>query len=256
MQRLMHSGMVVYLDVDPEDIMQRLSRMKVNRIVGQGPSVSMSDILQYRQKFYDRWLDVRVLCGLGDTAEEVAKKVLQTRMRYQDSESETFISNRHCLSKGTESAGEPKYFSDIVLEGLAPDGGLYVPERGFPKLEACDWLRMVGMSYPEKAATVLEKCTHPLDMPAAQLRSMVQKAYGENFACASIAPVRHLIHNQYVQELFHGPTASFKDLAMQLMAQLFTYCLPQKLIECQLNQLGVPTPADVVPLLGLSGPGL
>ncbi|XP_064188568.1 threonine synthase-like 1 [Anguilla rostrata] len=138
MQRLKSSGVVIYLDVDTEDIMQRLSRMKVNRIVGQGPDVSMRAILQYRQQFYNRCFDTRVLCGSGDTADEVAEKV-----------------------------------------------------------------------------------------PAAQLHSMVHRAYGENFACASIAPVRHLINNQYVQELFHGPTASFKDLALQLMPQLFAYCLPQ-----------------------------
>ncbi|XP_035272155.1 threonine synthase-like 1 [Anguilla anguilla] len=227
MQRLKSSGVVIYLDVDTEDIMQRLSRMKVNRIVGQGPDVSMRAILQYRQQFYNRCFDTRVLCGSGDTADEVAEKVLQALRRYQNSESETFVSTRGCLSKGTESASDAKYFSDVVIEGLAPDGGLYVPNRGFPKLETCDWLRMVGMSYPERAAILLEKCIHPLDVPAAQLHSMVHRAYGENFACASIAPVRHLINNQYVQELFHGPTASFKDLALQLMPQLFAYCLPQ-----------------------------
>ncbi|KAJ8279239.1 hypothetical protein COCON_G00063050 [Conger conger] len=227
MQQLKSCGVVVYLDVDTEDIMRRLSTMKVNRIVGQGPDVSMRDILRFRQHFYNQWFDTRVLCGSGDTADEVAEKVLQALRRYQDSESETFVSTRGCLSKGTESASDAKYFSDVVIEGLAPDGGLYVPNRGFPKLDACNWLRMLGMSYPERAATLLEKCIHPLDVPAAQLYRMVHKAYGENFVSPSIAPVRHLISNQYVQELFHGPTASFKDLALQLMPQLFAHCLPQ-----------------------------
>ncbi|XP_036409512.1 threonine synthase-like 1 [Megalops cyprinoides] len=226
MQRLKRNGVVLYLDVDTEDIVRRLSAMKVDRIVGQGPGVSMRDILRYRQQFYNRWYDARVLCGSGDTAEEVAENVLRTLERYRDSESETFVSTRGGV-KGTGSAGEPKHFSDVVVEGLASDGGLYVPEKGFPKLEKHDWLRMVGMSYPERATTILEKCIHPLDVPAAELRRMVHEAYGGTFADEAIAPVKHLIHNQYVQELFHGPTASFKDLALQLMPRLFAYCLPQ-----------------------------
>ncbi|KAJ8278094.1 hypothetical protein GJAV_G00083750 [Gymnothorax javanicus] len=227
MQHLKSRGVVVYLDVDAEDITQRLSRMKVNRIVGQGPGVTMRDILRYRQHFYNQWFDTRVLCGSGDTADEVAEKVLEALRRYQDSESETFISTRTYPPKGTDSTTDVKHFSDVVIEGLAPDGGLYVPNRGFPKLEECDWQRMVSLSYPERAAILLEKCIHPVDIPATQLYRMVHKAYGGNFACASIAPIKHLINNQYVQELFHGPTASFKDLALQLMPQLFAYCLPQ-----------------------------
>jgi len=55
----------------------------------------------------------------------------------------------------------------------------------------------------------------------------VFKAYGANFSSEDVAPVKHLVRNQFVQELFHGPTASFKDLALQLMPRLFAYCLPQ-----------------------------
>nr|XP_023679333.1 threonine synthase-like 1 isoform X1 [Paramormyrops kingsleyae]XP_023679335.1 threonine synthase-like 1 isoform X1 [Paramormyrops kingsleyae] len=223
MAHLRRTGIVLYLDVDTEDILQRLSRMKVQRIVGQEPGVSMRDILAYRQRFYNQCFDIRVLCGCGDTEEEVADKALRALKRYQDSESETFISTR---SSEGESATK-KFFSDVVIEGLAPDGGLYVPRNRFPKLEPREWLRMIHMSYLERAAILLEKCIHPTDIPPTELQAMVKRAYGENFACAVIAPVSHLVQNQYVQELFHGPTGSFKDFALQLMPQLFTHCLPQ-----------------------------
>ncbi|XP_018556256.1 LOW QUALITY PROTEIN: threonine synthase-like 1 [Lates calcarifer] len=223
MQHVRQTGLVIYLDVDSEDIIQRLTRMKVNRIVGQEAGVSMRDILKYRKQFYEKWLDVRVLCGTGDTVEEVAEKVLKAVERYQNHAAETYVSTR-CAN--VRSSNQKTHFSDVVVEGLATDGGLYVPKNGFPRIDAREWLRLAGMSYPERALVLLEKCIHPLDVCALDLRTMAFKAYGSNFSSEAVAPVKHLNHNQYVQELFHGPTASFKDLALQLMPQLFAYCLP------------------------------
>ncbi|XP_029384863.1 threonine synthase-like 1 [Echeneis naucrates] len=223
MQHIKQTGLVIYLDVLSEDILQRLARMKVNRIVGQEAGVSMSEILQYRKQFYEKWLDVRVLCGTGDTVEEVAEKVLNAVERYQKHAAENYVSTR---CDNTESSSQKTYFSDVVVEGLATDGGLYVPKNGFPKIDDREWLRLAEMSYPERALVLLEKCIHPLDVCALDLRNMVFKAYSSNFSSEAVAPVKHLSHNQYVQELFHGPTASFKDLALQLMPQLFAYCLP------------------------------
>lgn len=222
MQHLKRSGIALYLDVDTEDIVERLCRMKVNRIVGQDAGVSMREILEYRKQFYEKWLDARVFCGRGDTIEEVAEKVVRVLEKYKDSE--TYISTRGHRS---ESNCDMKFFSDVVVEGLAPDGGLYVPNKGFPKLEPSEWLRLSDMSYPERALVILEKCIHPLDIHPTELRSMVYRAYGQNFASKSVAPVKHLSEDQYILELFHGPTASFKDLALQLMPQLFAHCLPQ-----------------------------
>ncbi|TRZ04032.1 hypothetical protein DNTS_006374 [Danionella cerebrum] len=221
MQHLKRSGVVVFLDVDTEDILQRLSQMKVNRIVGQESGVSMRDILKYRKQFYEEWLDARVLCGAGDSIEDVADKVLKTLCRYEDSESEMFVSTR------SQGSSELKYFSDVVIEGLAPDGGLYVPKKGLPRLELSQWLRISRMPYAMRATAILENCIHPLDVSTVELSSMVQRAYGKNFASQSVVPLKHLTDHQYVLELFHGPTASFKDLALQLMPQLFAHCLPQ-----------------------------
>lgn len=90
MRHLKRSGIALYLDVDTEDIVERLCRMKVNRIVGQGAGVSMREILEYRKQFYEKWLDARVFCGRGDTIEEIAEKVVRVLDKYQDSESETY----------------------------------------------------------------------------------------------------------------------------------------------------------------------
>ncbi|XP_029955160.1 threonine synthase-like 1 [Salarias fasciatus] len=223
MQHVRDSGLVVYLDVDGEDILRRLERMKVNRIVGQEAGVSMRDVLLHRKQFYEKWLDVRVLCGSGETVEEVADKVLKAVDRYRNHDEETYVSTR---GTSTEPSTEKKHFSDVVVEGLAADGGLYVPKKGFPRIDAREWMRLAAMSYPERASVLLEKCIHPQDVSALDLRAMVTSAYGSNFSSEAVAPVRHLVRNQYVQELFHGPTASFKDLALQLMPQLFAHCLP------------------------------
>lgn len=223
MEHVRQNGVLIYLDVDSEDIIRRLARMKVNRIVGQEAGISMRDILRHRKRFYEKWLDMRVLCGRGDTVEDVAEKVLKAVERFHGRAAETFVSTRSDHESSTE---KKTYFTDAVVEGLATDGGLYVPRNGLPKLDTGEWLRLADMSYPEQALVILEKCVHPLDVSALDLRRMVFKAYGSNFSSAAVAPVKHLIHNQYVQELFHGPTASFKDLALQLMPQLFAHCLP------------------------------
>ncbi|XP_061821130.1 threonine synthase-like 1 isoform X2 [Nerophis lumbriciformis] len=223
MQHVKGSGVVIYLDVDSEEILHRLHILKVDRIVGQEAGLSIRDILRYRKQFYEKWLDVRVLCGRGDTAEEVAEKVLQAVERYHNHAAETYVSTR---SDGERPSSETTHFSDVVVEGLASDGGLYVPKNGFPKMGAREWLRLVDMTYQEQALVLLEKCIHPLDVSALDLREIIYKAYASNFSSEDVAPVKHLIHNTYIQELFHGPTASFKDLALQLMPQLFAHCLP------------------------------
>ncbi|XP_017261902.1 threonine synthase-like 1 [Kryptolebias marmoratus] len=223
MRHVTQSGLIVYLDVDNEDIIQRLSRMKVDRIVGQEAGVSMRDILLYRKQFYEKWLDVRVFCGTGDTVEEVVEKVLLAVERYQKHDEETYLSTRCDRAK---LSNQKSYFSDVIVEGLAADGGLYVPKNGFPKIGTSEWRRLASMSYPERALVLLEKCIHPLDVSVLDLRTMIFKAYGSNFSSERVAPVKNLVHNLFVQELFHGPTASFKDLALQLMPQLFAHCLP------------------------------
>ncbi|NXA31918.1 THNS1 protein, partial [Eudromia elegans] len=227
MQHVKRNGLVVYLDVPTAVIMRRLKVMRVDRIVGQGPGVSLKDILQFRKQFYKRWHDIRVLCAAESTPEAIAEKVLDAVKRYQNSESETFISTRASRSGNCKEKDSAKYFSDVVTEGLAPDGGLYVPENGLPKLSAGEWQSLIEATYVERAQVLLERCIHPADIPASTLGEIIGTAYGENFTCSKIAPVRHLTGNQFLLELFHGPTASFKDFALQMMPHIFAYCVPR-----------------------------
>ncbi|XP_032091655.1 threonine synthase-like 1 [Thamnophis elegans] len=225
MEHVKKNGIVVYLDVPTESIMDRLKLMKVDRIVGQGEETSLGDIIKFRKQFYKKWYDVRVLCENGITAENVADKVLHAVKRYQNSELEGFISTR--AIKEDKSRNFVKYFSDVLIEGLAPDAGLFVPELGLPKFTGGEWQHLLGATYTERAQIILERCIHPDDIPASKLWEMIQMAYGQNFMCSKIAPVRHLQGNQFLLELFHGPTASFKDLALQLLPHLFACCIPQ-----------------------------
>uniref|UniRef100_A0A672LIJ4 Threonine synthase like 1 n=1 Tax=Sinocyclocheilus grahami TaxID=75366 RepID=A0A672LIJ4_SINGR len=124
------------------------------------------------------------------------------------------------ISTRSQMSSDGKFFSDVVIEGLAPDGGLYVPKKVFPKLEPTEWLRISSMPYAMRAVAILENCIHPMDVSPVELSTMVHRAYGQNFANQSVVPLKHLTDHQYILELFHGPTASFKDLALQSMPQL------------------------------------
>nr|XP_020657142.1 threonine synthase-like 1 [Pogona vitticeps]XP_020657151.1 threonine synthase-like 1 [Pogona vitticeps]XP_020657159.1 threonine synthase-like 1 [Pogona vitticeps]XP_020657168.1 threonine synthase-like 1 [Pogona vitticeps] len=228
MEHMKKNGIVVYLDVPSQHIIERLKLMKVDRIVGQAPGTSMRNILEFRKQFYRKWHHVRVLCENGISAEAVADKVLHAVKWYQDSESEGFISTRSLKgSRKDGRKGSVKYFSDAVVEGLATDGGLFVPEKGLPKFTPGEWQTLLEATYAERAQIILERCIHPADVPASELWEMVKTAYGQNFTCPKVAPVRHLMGNQFLLELFHGPTASFKDLALQFMPHLFAYCIPK-----------------------------
>lgn len=226
MEHLKKNSIVVYLDVHAGEIVDRLEVMKVDRIIGQSSGTSMGDILQYRKRFYKKWHDFRVLCEGGDAPDAIAEKVLDGIKRYENSASETFTSTRSiCLEDPkTDSA---KTFREVIVDGLASDGGLFVPDRGVPKLTKGEWMRLKGVDYIERAQVIFERCISPLDIPAVKLGEMIEQAYGKNFACSQIAPVRHLMGNQFLLELFHGPTASFKDLALQIMPQMFAYCVPR-----------------------------
>lgn len=226
MWHLKRNGIVVYLDVPLTDIISRLKSMRIDRIVGQNTGASLRDLLKHGRLYYKKWYDARVFCESGASAEEIADKVLDVVKRYQDVDSETFISTRHACLKGHDKKFPPKYFSDAVVEGLAPDGGLFVPEKEFPKLSRGEWTNLVGATYMERAQVLLERCIHPADIPAATLGAMIEAAYGGNFACSKVAPVRHLSGNQFILELFYGPTGSFKDLSLQLMPHIFAYCIP------------------------------
>ena len=140
------------------------------------------------------------------------------------------------LSTRGESA--PRRFCDILLEGLAPDGGLYLPER-YPQLSAADLarLRQVWRSqgYAVLAFEILSLYID--DIPAADLRAICDKTYtAQVFGTPQITPIRQMENGLYLQALSNGPTLAFKDMAMQLLGNLFEYELGRR--GQQINILG------------------
>ena len=121
-------------------------------------------------------------------------------------------------------------FCEILLGGLAPDGGLYLPET-YPQITDADLTAMRGMSYPDLAFAILSRFVD--DIPAADLRVIIDKTYraevygftrkGQN--AADITPTLKLEDNLYLLSLSNGPTLAFKDMAMQLLGNLFEYVL-------------------------------
>ena len=125
-------------------------------------------------------------------------------------------------------------FSDILLEGLAPDGGLYLPER-YPRVDAATLARWRGLSYADLAFEVLSLFID--DIPPADLGRLVRATYTEAvFGTAEIAPLKRLDDGLYLEALSNGPTLAFKDMAMQLLGALFEYELGRR--GEQLNILG------------------
>jgi threonine synthase len=108
-------------------------------------------------------------------------------------------------------------FVDVMLAGLARDGGLYVPEQ-WPVLAAADIAAFAGRPYAEVAAEVIRPFAGA-SMTQAELLRLAQAAYG-TFRHPAVVPLVQVDTNLFVAELFHGPTLAFKDLAMQLVARM------------------------------------
>src|SRR5436309_11856192 len=104
-----------------------------------------------------------------------------------------------------------------MLAGLARDGGLYVP-AAWPRLDANAIAGFAGRPYAEVAVEVIRPFVGDA-IPEHDLARMAREAYG-NFRHPAVAPLMQLGTNDFVLELFHGPTLAFKDLAMQLLGRL------------------------------------
>jgi threonine synthase len=117
-------------------------------------------------------------------------------------------------------------FAEILLEGLAPDGGLYVPET-YPAVGPETLARWRGLSYPDLAFEVFSLFVD--DIPAADLRRLVDATYtAESFGDARITPLRPLEPGLFVLGLSNGPTLAFKDVAMQFLGHAFEYELARR----------------------------
>jgi len=126
----------------------------------------------------------------------------------------------------TRGDATPRGFSDILLEGLAPDGGLYLPAH-YPRVDAATLARWRVLSYPELAFEILSLYID--DIPADDLRRLAANTYtAEVFGTREIAPLKPLEPGLYLEALSNGPTLAFKDMAMQLLGALFEYELARR----------------------------
>jgi len=116
-------------------------------------------------------------------------------------------------------------FEDVVLTGLAPDGGLYIPER-VPQITAEQLAAWAKLSYQELAFEVVKPFVDGA-IPDAELKAMIDASYA-SFSDPKVAPLVHLYDNHYVLELYCGPTLAFKDFALQLLGRLLDYFLSKR----------------------------
>lgn len=116
-------------------------------------------------------------------------------------------------------------FEDTLLTGLAPDGGLYLPES-WPRLEAAEIRALAGLDYPALAARVMAPFTAGW-CSTAELEAMAREAYA-GFDHKAIVPMVQTGDNDWLLELFHGPTLAFKDMALQLLGRLFDRALERR----------------------------
>jgi threonine synthase len=132
-------------------------------------------------------------------------------------------------------------FTEILLGGLAPDGGLYLPEQ-YPQVTRAELDAWRKLSYADLAFAVLSKFI--TDIPAADLKAIIDKTYTAQVYSngradsdfSQITPLRTLEPGVHILELSNGPTLAFKDMAMQLLGNLFEYALAKQHEE--LNILG------------------
>ena len=134
----------------------------------------------------------------------------------------------------TRGGMEPQPFSAILLEGLAPDGGLAVPES-YPRFSAAELARLRPLSYRGLAFEILSRYAD--DIPPADLRAIIDRTYtAATFGSDEITPVTTLEPRLHLLRVANGPTLAFKDIALQLLGRLFEHVLAKDGVT--LNVLG------------------
>lgn len=127
--------------------------------------------------------------------------------------------------RSTRSADADNTFKHAVMRGLAPDGGLFVPET-IPKISAEEMASWRNLQFPSLACKIMSKYIGVDEIPSAALESIVFKSY-QTFSTTHVTPLVKMSDDgtTYVLEQFHGPTAAFKDVALQFLGNLFEYFL-------------------------------
>jgi threonine synthase len=124
---------------------------------------------------------------------------------------------KYCSTRGAVRGLD---FSAAVMMGLADDGGLLLPEE-IPQLDSTELQKLSHLSYPDLAFAILSK--YATDIPATDLKDLIDRSY-TGFDDQQITPLIQK-DDLYILELFHGPTFAFKDVALQLLGNLFEYLL-------------------------------
>ena len=126
----------------------------------------------------------------------------------------------------TRGKTAPMQFSDVLLMGLAPDGGLMLPEE-YPQIDEATLTQWRTLSYPELAFEIMQ--LFATDIPKDDLKTLIDKTYTvKAFGNPDITPVRTLKDGIKIIELSNGPTLAFKDIAMQFLGNAFEYVLKKK----------------------------
>jgi threonine synthase len=125
----------------------------------------------------------------------------------------------------TRGGVEPQGFEDVVLAGLAADGGLFVPEQ-LPVFSVDEIASWSDLSYQQLALKVITPFVGG-SIPEQDLQQLIEKSYA-GFRHEGIAPLVQAGHNQWIMELFHGPTLAFKDFALQFLGNLLDYILAKR----------------------------
>ncbi|MDP2811498.1 MAG: threonine synthase [Rhodocyclaceae bacterium] len=140
---------------------------------------------------------------------------------------------RYFSTRGTRGQAPSMHFCDILLGGLAPDGGLYLPES-YPQVTAAELAEWRELPYHALALRILEKFID--DIPACDLKTLVDRTYTARTYrwcrpgrdAADITPLTTLEPGFHLLELSNGPTLAFKDMAMQLLGNLFEHVLAKR----------------------------
>ena len=129
---------------------------------------------------------------------------------------------RYISTRGKSPA---QSFEDVLLTGLAPDGGLYIPET-VPQVSREQMLSWKNLGYAELAFEIISLYA-AVSIPKDDLREIINETY-KVFSHPEVAPLKKLGEKEYVLELFHGPTLAFKDFALQLLGRLLDYFLSRR----------------------------
>ena len=120
---------------------------------------------------------------------------------------------------------KPLAFSEAVLKGIAPGGGLLVPEQ-IPALELDEIISLANLSYAQRAAFIYKR--FGVDFSDEEIDELMGRIYSDNFDTPEICPVVEVADGMHVLELWHGPTSAFKDMALQCLPVFFSACVEKQ----------------------------